>query len=32
LGWKNKISFDQLVEDMMSADRLISKKTKSYAA
>ncbi|HPF77733.1 MAG TPA: GDP-mannose 4,6-dehydratase [Alphaproteobacteria bacterium] len=32
LGWRPKISFDQLVEDMMSADRLISKKTKSYAA
>lgn len=32
LGWKPEITFEELVQDMMSADRLIKPQEKSYAA
>lgn len=32
LGWNPKISFENLVEDMMNSDRLVDMKPKKYAA
>jgi len=32
LGWEPRISFEELVEDMMSVDRLINAQSKPYAA
>ena len=32
LGWKPKISFDQLIEDMMQNDSLVGGRSKPYAA